>query len=50
MMILNDFQNKVDEFISKSENGGYWQPLAMLAAMVEEVGESARIINAIEGN
>jgi len=47
-MVLNELQGLVDKFILKTEEG-YWDPLAMLAALVEEVGESARIINAIEG-
>jgi len=42
------FQKEVDEFISSTEEG-YWEPLAMFAALVEEVGELGRSINAVEG-
>jgi len=38
----------VDEWISQFEEG-YWPPLSMLAALVEEVGELARELNALEG-
>ncbi len=48
MTSLQDFQERVDKWISEI-GGGYWSPLAMLAALVEEVGEVARIINYIEG-
>ena len=48
MTSLQDFQERVDQWISEI-GGGYWSPLAMLAALVEEVGEVARIINYIEG-
>lgn len=41
------FQKMVDDYINNNSNG-YWSPLAMFAAMVEEVGEIARIINALE--
>ncbi|MBN1800579.1 MAG: nucleotide pyrophosphohydrolase [Candidatus Lokiarchaeota archaeon] len=44
---LKDFQQKIDAWIIK--NGGYWPPLAMLAAIIEEIGELAREINNIEG-
>lgn len=46
-MDLQVIQQKVDNWISK--NGGYWPPLSMLAAIVEELGEVAREINATEG-
>ena len=39
-------QKKVDNIIK--ELGGYWPPLAMLAAALEEFGELAREINALE--
>ena len=39
-------QEKIDEFINN--HGGYWPPLSMLAAIVEEVGELAREINHLE--
>jgi NTP pyrophosphatase (non-canonical NTP hydrolase) len=44
---LNMFQKKIDEFIKK--HGGYWPPLSMLSAIIEEVGELAREINHLEG-
>lgn len=43
-----DIQNMVDVWI-KSYGDGYWNPLSMLAALVEEVGELARVLNSIEG-
>ncbi|MFW9771475.1 MAG: MazG nucleotide pyrophosphohydrolase domain-containing protein [Candidatus Heimdallarchaeota archaeon] len=30
-------------------HGGYWPPLAMLTAIIEELGELAREINSCEG-
>lgn len=44
---LSELQKKIDEFIS--EHGGYWPPLSMLSAIMEELGELAREINHIEG-
>lgn len=44
---LQEFQKIINDWISK--HGGYWPPLAMLSAIVEEVGELAREINYIEG-
>ncbi len=46
-MELAIIQQKVDNWISR--NGGYWSPLSMLAAVMEEAGEVAREINAVEG-
>ncbi len=46
-MELQAIQQKVDNWISR--NGGYWSPLSMLAAIIEELGEVAREINATEG-
>ncbi|HMF33372.1 MAG TPA: MazG nucleotide pyrophosphohydrolase domain-containing protein [Candidatus Lokiarchaeia archaeon] len=46
-MELQEIQQKVDDWIAT--HGGYWTPLSMLAAIVEELGEVAREINAIEG-
>lgn len=48
-MSLKEFQLLVDKFVNQFEVG-YWPPLAMLGALVEEVGETARIINAKEGH
>ena len=44
---LKEIQQKVDEWITS--HGGYWSPLAMLAAIMEELGELAREINCNEG-
>ncbi len=41
-------QKIVDDWI-RNIGGGYWPPLSMLAALVEEVGELSRELNAIEG-
>ncbi|MFX1463669.1 MAG: nucleotide pyrophosphohydrolase [Promethearchaeota archaeon] len=44
---LKDIQLMVHDWITK--HGGYWSPLAMLAAVIEEVGELAKEINHFEG-
>jgi NTP pyrophosphatase (non-canonical NTP hydrolase) len=44
---LGDFQSEVNDWINS--HGGYWPPLSMLGALMEEVGEIARAINFIEG-
>jgi NTP pyrophosphatase (non-canonical NTP hydrolase) len=44
---LKSIQDKIDEFIRN--HGGYWPPLSMLSAVVEEIGELAREINHLEG-
>ena len=46
-MELKDIQKKVDDSIK--DLGGYWKPLEMFTAMVEEVGEVGRELNAIHG-
>ncbi len=46
--ILSSIQKKVDEWIH-TYGGGYWDPLSMLAALIEEVGELAREINYQQG-
>jgi NTP pyrophosphatase (non-canonical NTP hydrolase) len=45
---LRTVQKIVDDWISQFEEG-YWPPLSMLAAVVEETGELAREINDKEG-
>ena len=45
---LKDVQKVVDDWIGQFEEG-YWQPLSMLAALVEETGELARELNDREG-
>jgi NTP pyrophosphatase (non-canonical NTP hydrolase) len=42
-----ELQKVVDDFIL--EHGGYWPPLSMLSAVIEELGELAREINSREG-
>ena len=37
---LKEFQEKIDNWILN--HGGYWPPLSMLSAIVEEVGELAK--------
>ncbi|MFX1452681.1 MAG: nucleotide pyrophosphohydrolase [Promethearchaeota archaeon] len=44
---LKSIQKKIDKFIKN--HGGYWPPLSMLSAVMEEVGELAREINCLEG-
>jgi NTP pyrophosphatase (non-canonical NTP hydrolase) len=43
---LETIQQLVDDWIQ--DNGGYWEPLAQLASVTEEVGELAREINHLE--
>jgi NTP pyrophosphatase (non-canonical NTP hydrolase) len=44
---LKEFQKKIDDWIA--HHGGYWSPLSMLSAIVEEIGELAKEINHLEG-
>ena len=44
---LSAFQSEVDQTIKAA--GGYWQPLANLARLLEECGELARAINQYHG-
>ncbi|GAH56683.1 unnamed protein product [marine sediment metagenome] len=44
---LKDIQRIIHDWIIK--HGGYWTPLAMLSAVIEEVGELAKEINHLEG-
>lgn len=44
---LNEVQKIVDDWIC--EHGGYWPPLSMICAIMEELGEVAREINSLEG-
>lgn len=44
---LKEIQKVVDRFIHK--HGGYWAPLSMVSAVMEELGEVAREINSLEG-
>ncbi|MEM1767373.1 MAG: hypothetical protein QXD86_05460, partial [Candidatus Bathyarchaeia archaeon] len=46
-MTIKQAQKIVDEWINQFEEG-YWPPLSMLASLMEEVGELAREINAME--
>ena len=47
-LTLDDMQQLVDGWIQKY--GGYWSPLSMLSAVLEELGEVSREINYLEGN
>ena len=42
-MSLSQMQGEIDEWIRA--NGGYWEELALLARLTEEVGELAREYN-----
>ncbi|MFX1366756.1 MAG: nucleotide pyrophosphohydrolase [Promethearchaeota archaeon] len=44
---LQDMQHIIHDWINS--HGGYWSPLAMLSAVIEEVGELAKEINHLEG-
>ena len=43
-MRIRDAQERVDRWIDRFEEG-YWPPLAILARLMEEVGELSREIN-----
>jgi NTP pyrophosphatase (non-canonical NTP hydrolase) len=45
---LREVQQQVDDWISDIGKG-YWSPHEMLARLVEEVGETARLINHLYG-
>jgi NTP pyrophosphatase (non-canonical NTP hydrolase) len=44
---LEDLQKQTDMWIKS--HGGYWPPLSMLSAVLEELGELSREINYVEG-
>jgi len=44
---LKELQEKIEQWIL--QHGDYWPPLAMLCAIMEEMGELAREINNLEG-
>ncbi|MFX1479410.1 MAG: nucleotide pyrophosphohydrolase [Promethearchaeota archaeon] len=44
---INEIQNIVNAWIL--EHGGYWSPLSMISAIIEELGEVAREVNSLEG-
>ncbi len=44
---LKEIQKIVNNWIL--EHGGYWPPLSMICAIVEEIGEVAREVNSLEG-
>ncbi len=46
---LREVQQQVDNWISEVGKG-YWTPHEMLARLVEEVGETARLINHLYGS
>jgi NTP pyrophosphatase (non-canonical NTP hydrolase) len=45
---LREVQQQVDDWVSQIGKG-YWSPHEMLARLVEEVGETARLINHLYG-
>ncbi len=44
---ISNLQKEIDVWIN-TEGGGYWPPLSMLAAIIEELGEVSRVINFME--
>ena len=44
---LREAQQIVDDWVG--ETGGYWHPLAQLARLTEELGETARLVNHLYG-
>lgn len=47
-LTLREMQLQVDPWV-KTYAVSYWEPLAMLARLVEEVGEMARLLNHLYG-
>jgi len=47
--MLKDAQNKIDEW-AQTLAEPYWPPLSQMAALTEEVGEVARLINHMYGS
>ncbi|MBR8834350.1 MAG: hypothetical protein DSM106950_10025 [Stigonema ocellatum SAG 48.90 = DSM 106950] len=45
---LREIQQQLDAWVSEVGKG-YWSPHEMLARLVEEVGETARLINHLYG-
>lgn len=45
---IREIQQKVDDWVSDIGNG-YWSPHEILARLMEEVGETARLINHLYG-
>lgn len=50
-MVIKDSLDEVQEAVDKwiCEHGGYWPPLSMVCAVMEELGELAREVNSLEG-
>jgi NTP pyrophosphatase (non-canonical NTP hydrolase) len=48
-MSLADYQKEIDDSVQDLEKK-YWDPLSILAHLIEEVGEVARIVNHRFGN
>ena len=44
---LKEYQKIIEEWIL--DHGGYWSPLSMISAIMEELGELAKEINHLEG-
>jgi NTP pyrophosphatase (non-canonical NTP hydrolase) len=44
-MSLQQYQEEIDDVVVNVQKSGYWQPLAILARTIEEVGEVSRILN-----
>ena len=47
-LTLREMQSQVDRWVQRYA-AGYWEPLAMLARLAEEVGETARLLNHLYG-
>ncbi len=44
---LKEIQHIVNKWIK--DHGGFWPPLSMITAIMEELGELAREVNSLEG-
>ncbi len=44
---LKEIQQIVNNWIK--DHGGYWSPLSMICAIIEELGELVREVNSLEG-
>lgn len=45
---FKEFQEGINNWIQS--HGGYWSPLSMLCAIMEELGEVSRQLNCLEGH
>lgn len=49
MVRLNEYQEEIDKWFKKKD-WEYWSPLSILARLMEECGEFARLVNHLFGD